>query len=78
MIKKDMTHISLHMDAALAKAARIQAINDGVSLKAWISQAIIRQLGSESRPAGQGEADIAAWGETFERGAVREDGGGRV
>jgi predicted HicB family RNase H-like nuclease len=44
MIKRDMTHISLHLDSAIAKAARIQAINDGVSLKAWISETIIRQL----------------------------------
>jgi hypothetical protein len=42
-----MTHISLHFDSAVAKAVRIQAINEGVSLKAWITEAIMRQLVAE-------------------------------
>jgi predicted HicB family RNase H-like nuclease len=44
MVKRDMTHISLHLDLSVAKAVRIQAINEGVSLKAWITEAIIQQL----------------------------------
>jgi hypothetical protein len=46
------THISLHMDSELARAARIQAITDGMSLKAWVSQAIIRQLAAEETTVG--------------------------
>jgi hypothetical protein len=49
MTKRDMAHISLHLDSAVAKAARIQAIKEGVSLKAWVTQAIMRQLGENQR-----------------------------
>jgi predicted HicB family RNase H-like nuclease len=48
-----MTHISLHFDSAVAKAVRIQAITEGVSLQAWITEAIMRQLavaGQEPEP----------------------------
>jgi hypothetical protein len=52
VVKRDIAHISLHLDSALAKAVRIQAINDGVSLKAWISQALIRRLAFEATALG--------------------------
>ncbi|MDR1325490.1 MAG: type II toxin-antitoxin system HicB family antitoxin [Treponema sp.] len=52
MKQRDITHISLRLDLALAKAVRIQAINDGVSLKAWISQALIRRLAFEATALG--------------------------
>ncbi|MDR1324499.1 MAG: hypothetical protein LBK00_00500 [Treponema sp.] len=52
MKQRDITHIFLRLDLALAKAARIQAINDGVSLTAWISHAIVMRLAAEETALG--------------------------
>jgi predicted HicB family RNase H-like nuclease len=42
--KEETVHISANVAPEVAKAAKIQAIKDGMSLQAWISQAIMRRL----------------------------------
>jgi predicted HicB family RNase H-like nuclease len=46
--KNENVHVSAHVAPEIAKAAKIAAINEGVSLQAWISQAIIRQLAADT------------------------------
>jgi predicted HicB family RNase H-like nuclease len=50
--KGETVHISANVAPELTKAARIQAIAEGVSLRDWIGQAIIMRL--EKKPQGQG------------------------
>jgi predicted HicB family RNase H-like nuclease len=45
--------VSAHVAPEIAKAVKIQAINEGISLQAWITEAIMRQLavaGQEPEP----------------------------
>jgi predicted HicB family RNase H-like nuclease len=46
--KGETTHISANVASDIARAARIQAITEGVSLQEWISQAIRMQLEKSS------------------------------
>jgi hypothetical protein len=51
-------HVSAFVPQDVAKAAKIQAITEGLTLQDWITQAIIRQLAESGKiPEGR------AWGD---------------
>jgi hypothetical protein len=51
--KDGQVHISAHVSPEVAKAAKIQAIDEGMSMQAWLTRAIMRQLGvSEGTASG--------------------------
>jgi predicted HicB family RNase H-like nuclease len=50
--KGETIHVSAKVSPDVAKAAKIQAIKDGVSLQAWISQAITLRLAAVQASAG--------------------------
>jgi predicted HicB family RNase H-like nuclease len=53
-VQEKTIHLSAKLTPEVARAAKIQAITEGVSLQAWISQAIIRQLAvSKQEPTTQ-------------------------
>jgi predicted HicB family RNase H-like nuclease len=55
--KEELFHLSINIDKETAKAAKIQAINEGVSLRRWITTAIMQRLGTVkgAEEAGSGE-----------------------
>jgi hypothetical protein len=66
--KGETIHLSAHVAPEIAKAVKIQAITEGISLQAWITEAIMRQLAVSGQ-----ESKSAAWGDP-----VRQEQAGKT